>query len=186
MINKYPLQHITKRILIMEDDHIFRKTLILEFEERGYQVFDTSGLELCRHAIQTGEKFDFAILDLRLRDGLSLEILKELLDLNPLCKALILTGYPSIASTVQAIKSGAINYLIKPSSIELIEQALWMVDIDQRFNFSKSDEYLQTLINYERELIEFTLFQCDGNITHAAKRLGIHRQSLQRKLKKII
>ena len=180
------LRNVIKSILIMEDDHIFRKTLVIEFEERGYQVFDASGLELCRHAIQTGEKFDFAILDLRLKDGLCLEILKELLDINPSCKALILTGYPSIASTVQAIRSGAINYLMKPSSIELIEQALWMVDIDQRFDFSKSDECLQTLMHYERELIEFTLFQCGGNITHTAKRLGIHRQSLQRKLKKII
>lgn len=173
-----------KRLLILDDDPALRRALELEFSERGYGVTQADTVDSARAFLDHGEIFDFAILDLRLRSELSLDFLKELTATNRCCRAVILTGYPSTATTVQAIKNGAVNYLLKPSSIELIEQALWLEDVGTDFNFEASDSKSMSLASYEFELIEFVLTQCNGNITHAAQRLGLHRQSLQRKIKK--
>ncbi|NBO37567.1 response regulator [bacterium] len=173
-----------KRLLILDDDLAFRRTLELEFCERGYFVFSVANVVQARSALDNGNIFDFAILDLRLKSELSLEFLRELTAINSCCRAVVLTGYPSTATTVQAIKNGAVNYLLKPSSVELIEQALWLEDVGIEFNFDNSDAQSVTLARYEFELIEYVLSQCGGNITHAANRLGLHRQSLQRKIKK--
>ncbi len=177
--------HQQKRLLILDDDASFRKTLELEFSERGYLVFSAGAVAQARAALGSGLIFDFAILDLRVKSELSLNFLKELTGANVRCRSLILTGYPSTATTVQAIKNGAVNYLLKPSSIELIEQALWLDEVNCEFSFEDSDAQSMTLARYEYELIEFVLGQCEGNITHAAQRLGLHRQSLQRKLRKV-
>ena len=93
-----------------------------------------------------------------------------------------MTGYGSIATAVQATKLGAAHYLTKPVDIDEVERAL------------QSEEYaneevpipteFQSLYRREREYIEFVLAECDGNISQAARRLGLHRQSLQRKLRK--
>lgn len=173
-----------KRLLILDDDAAFRRTLELEFSERGYLVFSAGSVEQARAALNAGHMFDFAVLDLRVKSDLSLNFLRELTATNGCCRSVILTGYPTTATTVQAIKYGAVNYLLKPSSVELIEQALWLEDVDSAFNLDDSDAQSMTLARYEYELIEFVLGQCEGNITHAAQRLGLHRQSLQRKLRK--
>jgi two-component system response regulator RegA len=96
----------------------------------------------------------------------------------------MLTGYPTTATTVESMRGGAVNCLLKPSNIELIEQALWIEGVADGFDLSKTDGETSRLAQYEYELIEFVLSQCDWNITQAAKRLGLHRQSLQRKLRK--
>jgi two-component system response regulator RegA len=173
-----------KRLLILDDDPSFRKALALEFSERGYEVTLAESVISARALLDNGQVFDFAILDLRVKSELSLDFLKDLTATNRCCRAVVLTGYPSTATTVQAIKNGAVNYLLKPSSVELIEQALWLDDVNTDFNFETSDAHSITLARYEFELIEFVLAQCNGNITHAAQRLGLHRQSLQRKIKK--
>jgi len=173
-----------KRLLILDDDPDFRKALGLEFSERGYSVTLADTVSTARALLDSGEIFDFAILDLRVKSELSLDLLKEIIATNRCSRTVILTGYPSTATTVQAIKNGAVNYLLKPSSIELIEQALWLEGVGTDFNFEASDTQSMTLAHYEFELIEFVLGQCNGNITHAAQRLGLHRQSLQRKIKK--
>ncbi len=173
-----------KNLLLLDDDDAFRKTLELEFQERGYVVFSAKSLVQARAALTGGLVFDFALLDLRVQFELSLDLIRELKQLFPAVRVVVLTGYPSTATVVQAIKSGAVNYLLKPSSIELIEQALWLDEVSGEFDFETSDAQSVTLAQYEFELIEFVLAQCDGNITHAAQRLGLHRQSLQRKMKK--
>ncbi|NBX16716.1 MAG: response regulator [Proteobacteria bacterium] len=173
-----------KRLLIVDDDEGFRNTLKIEFAERGYFVFCAESISSAQRLLDVEQNFDFAIVDLRLKSEFSLNFLKELTATNRCCRTVVLTGYPSTASTVQAIKNGAVNYLLKPSSVELIEQALWLDNIGTNFNFEVSDENLATLAQYEYELIEFILMQCNGNITHAAQRLGLHRQSLQRKIRK--
>jgi two-component system response regulator RegA len=173
-----------KRLLILDDDPSFRKALELEFGERGYEVTQAHSVGAAYTLLENGQVFDFAILDLRIKSELSLDFLKELTSRNQFCRAVVLTGYLSTATTVQAIKNGAVNYLLKPTSVELIEQALWLEDVNTDFNFETSDAQSMTLARYEFELIEFVLSQCGGNITHAAQRLGLHRQSLQRKIKK--
>ncbi|MEY2987874.1 MAG: hypothetical protein RJB13_1395 [Pseudomonadota bacterium] len=173
-----------KTLLLVDDDDAFRKTLELEFQERGYVVFSAKSLLHARAALSDGLKFDFALLDLRVQFELSLELIRELKQTLPAVRVVVLTGYPSTATAVQAIKYGAVNYLLKPSSVELMEQALWLDDVGGEFDFDTSDAQSMTLAQYEHELIEFVLAQCGGNITHAAQRLGLHRQSLQRKIRK--
>jgi two-component system response regulator RegA len=178
---------LKKSLLLLDDDEAYRKTLALEFGERGYTVFTAAGLDEVRAALAAGAHFDFAILDLRLRAELGLNILDDLLRANQACRAVMLTGYPTTATTVLAMRKGAVNCLLKPASVTLLEQALWIEGVGEDFDFGAGEgEAIEapSLAQYERELMEFVLAQCDWNVTRAAKRLGLHRQSLQRKLRK--
>jgi two-component system response regulator RegA len=134
--------------------------------------------------MEDGCLFDFALLDMRVRNDLGMSIIPNLIQINSRCRIVILSGYPTIATIVGSIKAGAVNFLLKPSSIELIEQALWIDGVNNDFDFGESDIVPISLNQYELELIEFVLLQCNWNITQAAKRLGLHRQSLQRKMRK--
>jgi len=173
-----------KRLLIVEDDPIFRKSLVTEFLERGYIVFASESVQSALTAMEDGCLFDFALLDMRVRNDLGMSIIPNLIQINSRCRIVILSGYPTIATIVGSIKAGAVNFLLKPSSIELIEQALWIDGVNNDFDFGESDIVPISLNQYELELIEFVLLQCNWNITQAAKRLGLHRQSLQRKMRK--
>jgi len=173
-----------KSLVILDDDKNFRKSLVLEFQDLGYQIFEAENVFMVRQALEQSCRFDFGILDLRVGQDLGLHLIPDLLQTNPLCRIVMLTGYPTIATTVGAIKAGAVNYLLKPCSTELIEQALWMEGVHQNFDFDATDVLTPKLNQYEFELIEFVLIQCDWNVTKAAKRLGLHRQSLQRKMRK--
>jgi two-component system response regulator RegA len=173
-----------KRLLIVEDDPIFRKSLVTEFLERGYIVFASESVQSALTAMEDGCLFDFALLDMRVGNDLGMSIIPNLIQINSRCRVVILSGYPTIATIVGSIKAGAVNFLLKPSSIELIEQALWIDGVNNDFDFGESDIVPISLNQYELELIEFVLLQCNWNITQAAKRLGLHRQSLQRKMRK--
>ena len=175
---------LEKKLLIVEDDRIFRKSLVTEFVERGYEVFASENVLSAKEALENGCIFDFALLDMRVGNDLGISIIPQLIQNNEKTRIVILSGYPTIATIVGAIKAGAVNYLLKPSSIEIMEQALWIDGVDNDFRFDESDTIPTTLDQYELELIEFVLLQCDWNITRAAKRLGLHRQSLQRKIRK--
>jgi len=172
------------RLLIVEDDRDFRETLVLEFSERGYQVGEAGSLqavaELLSETLQA-EPWRFAIVDLRLRQDSGLAVLEQILLSCPDCRVVVLTGYGSIATAVAAVKRGAVNYLTKPVPIEQLEKALW-VDLPT----SEQDPAgFESLERHEQNYLEYVLLQCDGNISEAARRLGLHRQSLQRKLKRI-
>lgn len=177
-----PLNPLRPELLLLEDDQDFRESLELEFSERGYQVFACASLaelypELSRHAPR------FAIVDLRLQGDSGLTAVEHVLAAHPTCRIVVLTGYGSIATAVDAIKRGAVNYLTKPVSIERLEKALW-VELESD-SVLEPDEPIESLDRHEQEYIEYVLLQCGGNISQAARWLGIHRQSLQRKLKRI-
>ena len=169
-------------LLIVEDDPHFRETLELEFRDRGYEVMAVGSLSELRKVGRLEVRF--AILDLRLGGESGLDAAQSIRAFSPNCRILILTGYGSIATAVKAVKLGAVNYLTKPVSMELLEKALW-VDFPGEGTpdgFGKR----MSLARHQREYIEFVLAQCDGNITRAADWLGVHRQSLQRKLRKFV
>lgn len=167
-------------LLIVEDDRGFLDTLTVEFKERGYRVFGAgSATDLKRFKT---ESFRFAILDLRVGQDNGLSILEQVKSQSPECRIVLLTGYGSIATAVQAVKLGASNYLTKPVPIELLEKSLWMDLTDE--NTSALPDARTSLARHEREYIEYVLNQCDGNISKAADWLGVYRQSLQRKLRK--
>lgn len=173
-----------KNILIMEDNEDFRASLALEFEDKG---FDVTAIESMAQLPKI--PFDYAIVDLRLKNENGINCVEQIHENSPLCRIVMLTGYPSLATAVKAIKKGAINYLTKPANIQQLEKALFE---DEKINSEMDKTTIHnaptplspSLARHEREYIEYILAECDGNITNAAKKLGLHRQSLQRKLKK--
>ena len=173
----------TKRVLIVENEPRFRELLADYFENRGYEVIlrETMG-GLPDFAVTS---WDYAVIDLKPGCSNSFRLLEEIRDKAPACRAVILTRYASIATAIKAIKLGAHDYLIKPIGAEAIERALLgdrVLSVDAT-NQEIEDAFL-SLARHEREYIEDVLAQCNGNISAAARRLGIHRQSLQRKLRK--
>jgi two-component system response regulator RegA len=175
--------HLSNRILIVEDDPNFRETLALEFEGRGYRV--TTAASLASYRARGQHNFDYAVVDLKLGHESGLAIVEELRGAVPRCRVIIMTGYGSIATAVKAVKLGAHDYLPKPTTVSAIERAL-LADgkqNDDRAALNLKEEPL-SLARHEREYIEHVLEQCGGNVSAAARRLGLHRQSLQRKLRK--
>lgn len=168
------------RVLLVEDDERFAETLAAEFRDRGYDV-TTAGDVAELDRIRDPDGVDYAVVDLRLRQDSGLDAIAKLVDLCPGARIVVLTGYASIATAVQATKLGAANYLTKPVDIDELERALHGHDPEEEIPIP--DEF-QSLARHEREYIEFVLAECEGNISQAARRLGLHRQSLQRKLRK--
>ncbi len=168
------------RLLILEDDERFAETLAAEFRDRSYEV------STARNRAELSQVCDgpihFAIVDLRLRGDDGLDAIALIRENSPDVKIVVLTGYGSIATAVQATKRGADNYLTKPVDIDQIEHAFGIGD-DARPETTARKDYT-SLARHEREYIEYVLVECDGNISEAARRLGLHRQSLQRKLRK--
>ncbi len=164
-----------KKLLLLEDDRRFRHALAEDFKERGYLVTEAGSLKELENI-----DFDYAAIDLRLLGESGLEAIPELKKQSPGCRIVILSGYGSVASAVEAVKLGALNYLHKPASCELIEAAFK----DRLKNDGSRTFQVSPLDQHEHEYIEFVLSQNRGNITKTAKQLGLHRQSLQRKLKK--
>ena len=162
------------RLLLLDDEVSFRKALPEDFQERNYTVTE-AGIIGETH----GQAFDLAVVDLRLLGENGLQAVAELKKANPNCRIVVLTGYGSVATAVEAMKLGATNYLQKPVSTDVIEAAF-----HPEFKPVDKSEGVKTLNEHEHEYIEFVLTKNQGNITQAAKQLGLHRQSLQRKLKK--
>jgi two-component system response regulator RegA len=169
-------------MLIIEDDSRFRETLSVEFKDRGYTVRAVSSLAELAQELDEPVAFRFAVVDLRIKTDRGLDAVPLILKHSPKCRIVILTGYGSIATAVEAVKLGAANYLTKPVDIARLERALW-TDEPEKANDIEEREG-ETLARHEREYIEYVLEQCQGNVTKAAQWLGLHRQSLQRKLRK--
>lgn len=168
-----------KTLLIVEDDDRFAETLATEFRDRGYtvgRVSDLAGLD----AVDPSA-FRYAVVDLRLRRDRGLDAVTSIKSRSPGTRVVVLTGYGSIATAVQATKNGATNYLTKPIDMDKLEHTLTTGGPGDETSIS--DEF-QSLDRHEREYIEYVLNECGGNISQAARRLGLHRQSLQRKLRK--
>lgn len=169
-------------LLILEDDTDLRDSLQLEFSERGYVVHLASSLDSLEARLQQlpPGQLRFGIVDLRLGQDSGLNAITQILTHSPACRLVVLTGYGSIATAVAAVKQGAVNYLTKPVPIERLEAALWM-DSDSLMPEAR----FESLDRHEQNYLEYVLLQCQGNISEAARRLGLHRQSLQRKLKRL-
>jgi two-component system response regulator RegA len=170
------------RLLIVDDDDAFRESLELEFTDRGYAVSCARDQREAL-AMAAAQRPQFAIIDLRLGSERGLEVLRDLVERVPDVKAVVLTGYASIATAVEAMKLGAVHYLAKPVEPETLEEALHRLPDDGDVTVAVSDQP-PSLALHEREYIEYVLAATGGNISEAARRLGLHRQSLQRKLRK--
>lgn len=172
------------QFLILEDDVEFREGLIMELAERGFDTYGADNWQnLDKERLSTTE---FALVDLKLNRDSGLNCMKFLKDANPEIRIVLITGYGTVSTAVEAMKKGAHNYITKPASIDDILDALFDDEEEEEDTSPNAEDKMPrtSLARHEKEYIEYVLARCSGNITHAAEWLGIRRQSLQRKLKK--
>lgn len=169
-------------ILIVDDDEIFRERLGRAFERRGYEVRLAANFEDAVASAQE-ESPEMAVIDLRMEGPTGLEVLERLLEIDPATRAVILTGYGSIATAVDAVRIGAVNYVPKPADVDDILAAFERGEKPPLHGTDISFD-APTLARAEWEHINRVLADAGGNISEAARRLGIHRRTLQRKLEK--
>lgn len=167
-------------LLIVEDDVAFARTLRRSFERRGFTVHQCEGLDGIAPLLQDVSP-GYAIVDLKLVGTSGLECVKLLHAHDNAIRIVVLTGFASIATAVEAIKLGACHYLPKPSNTD---------DIIAAFDRSDGDAAVPvmprptSIKNLEWERIHETLVDTDFNISETARRLGMHRRTLARKLEK--
>lgn len=168
-------------LLVVEDDDAFARTLQRSFERRGYRVLRASDLEGARKLLE-GHEPGYAVVDLKLSGGDSgLACVQLLHEHDPEMVIVVLTGYASIATAVEAIKLGARHYLAKPANTDDIEAAFSRAEGDADVELTGRQSSIKTL---EWERIHETLAETGFNISETARRLGMHRRTLARKLEK--
>lgn len=167
------------RVLLVDDDDHFRERLGRALRERGF-VVETMSNPLHLRTHKPEEPLDGALIDLVMPGGSGLEVVRELRERHPQARLIVLTGYGSIASALEAVRLGAADYLTKP------------VDADQVADILRGQRSLPrrtptapTLDRLEWEHIQRVLLEAGGNISETARILGIDRRSLQRKLAKL-
>lgn len=168
-------------MLVVDDDLSLTAILTRALERRGFTVTAANTAEQALTAAR-GQEFSRAILDLKLAESSGLQLLPELLALQPNMQIVMLTGYSSIATAVEAIKQGAHNYLCKPADADEILAAF---DGSTQVDAAPGEEFVPPSIDrLEWEHIQRVLQEHDGNISATARALGMHRRTLQRKLDK--
>jgi two-component system response regulator RegA len=166
-------------ILVVDDDPVFSETLARALSRRGQKVTVAMDGEA---ALAPQEKsFDAAVLDLRLSTDSGLRLITPLIAAHPGIRILLLTGYASIATAVEAIKLGAVHYLPKPAGVDDILQALGRCEGDPD---APAPEEPMSVDRLEWEHIQKVLAENDGNLSATARALKMHRRTLQRKLAK--
>lgn len=168
-----------KKLLIVDDDEVFGSTLARALTRRGMQVSSATNTEQALQLLNDNH-FDFMVLDLRLGTHSGLTFIEPALATSPGLKILLLTGYASLTSAVQAIKLGAFNYLAKPAGPDAILKALSETEApDAEEAFTPT-----SLKQLEWDHLQRVLDENGGNISATARQLGMHRRTLQRKLQK--
>ena len=171
-----------RSILVVDDDEVLRSQMSRALQRRGLFVQAAANYDEALLCLQTCEP-DFAVIDLKMPGPSGMEVLKEVLRQAPDCRAVVLTGYGSIANAVQAIRLGAVNYVTKPADVE---QVLLALARDGELEVSEGGDLRPvSLASAEWNHIQQVLQDCEGNITRAARALDIPRRTLQRKLKKL-
>jgi len=169
-------------ILLVDDDQVFRERLGRAFRDRGHDV-RTAGSHEEALALAGAESPELAVVDLRMPGRSGLEIVRDLREVDPATRVLVLTGYGSIATAVEAVRLGATGYLPKPADADEILAAFARAERPP-LEAAPVDFPAPSLARAEWEHIHRVLADCGGNISEAARRLALHRRSLQRKLSK--
>lgn len=170
-------EHTPRRILICDDDGVFRRRLKRSLSQLGLEVFEAENAEDALEA-QCEYEPDSAVVDLRMPGQSGLWLIGELVKNNPRIAVVVLTGFGSISTALEAVRNGAINYLTKPVSAEHLVAAFTPERISSRVSAR-----MPSLAEVEAEYVQRVLSECEGNVTQSAKVLGVHRRSLQRKLR---
>lgn len=169
------------RLLVVDDDESFNRVLCRSIGQRGYTVQGArngqEALALCRE-----QEPEYIVLDLNIGGESGLKLIRPLLEISPQARILVLTGYASIATAVEAVKLGALQYLAKPVDVATILHTLASPD-DAMATETLPDEPM-SVSRLEWEHIQRVLAEHDGNVSAAARALRMHRRTLQRKLAK--
>lgn len=169
-----------RQLLIIEDDEAFGRTLKRSFERRGYAVRLAEGPDQLDAILQDFSP-GFAVVDLKLGKASGLSCVQHLRGHDDAMRIVVLTGFASIATAVEAIKLGASYYLAKPSNTDDIEAAFDRAEGNVDAPLDGRQSSIKTV---EWEHIHQTLVETDFNISETARRLGMHRRTLARKLEK--
>lgn len=165
--------------LLVDDDELFLQTLQRSLARRGIESTMASDPPSALRVAQD-TPFDFALVDLKIGKDSGLRLIAPLRALRPQMRIVMMTGYASVATAVEAIKNGADDYLLKPVSVDAILRVL----VDDAPPEGEEEDSMIPLGRIEWEHIQQALRATDGNISAAARLLGVHRRSLQRKLAK--
>jgi len=177
-----PDHELSRSVLVVEDDAVLRQRLARAFRDRGYDAREAWDYETALAAARE-EAPEYAVVDLRMPGRSGIDVVRGLLEVDPATVAVVLTGYGSIATAIEAVKAGAAHYLTKPAHVDEIISAF-----DRRGQAAGdaggAGDYVPSLARVEWEPINRVLSDCGGNVSKAARLLGLHRRSLQRKLSK--
>lgn len=169
-------------VLVIDDDERFRARLCRSFELRGWEAVG-AGDGVAARALAVDVAPDLALVDLKMEGESGLDIVRNLRGLDATVSIIMLTGYGSIATAIEAVKRGADHYLSKPVDVEQILAAFQSLRDRERAG-EQPPMTVPTLARVEWEHIQRVLADCGGNVSQCAKLLGMHRRSLQRKLSK--
>ncbi|NWG30480.1 MAG: response regulator transcription factor [Rhodocyclaceae bacterium] len=173
---------MSESVLVIDDDTTFNAVLARALKRRGYEAVSAtdaaSALDLARRTPP-----DAVVLDLNLGSSSGLQLIRPLLDLAPHCRIVVLTGYASIATAVEAVKLGAVQYFAKPVEVEALIAA-FETGQDKPVPSVEVPSDPLSVSRLEWEHIQRVLHEHDGNISATARALKMHRRTLQRKLAK--
>ncbi|HZP48134.1 MAG TPA: response regulator [Vicinamibacterales bacterium] len=169
-----------RTLLVVDDDDVFRERVIRALRARGIEAVGAGDYDAAVAAARADTP-ELALVDLRLPGRSGLDVVRDLKALDPTTNVVVLTGYGSIATAVESVRLGATTYLTKPVDADQIVAAF-----DRHAASPDADVPVSvpSLARVEWEHINRVLADCGGNVSHAARLLGIHRRSLQRKLSK--
>jgi len=176
--------------MVVEDDAALRQRLARAFERRGFEVVTAASAAVAETLLGVDTP-EFVVMDLRVPDGSGLDLIERYKQADAATRIVVLTGYGSIATAIEAVRRGAIDYLTKPADADEI-LAAFKVDPTPGNVPSAGDSIApaipsrpMSLDRVEWEHINRVLMECQGNVSEAARLLGLHRRSLQRKLSKV-
>lgn len=167
-------------LLLVDDDEVFLKRLARAMERRGFSV-ETASSVTAGNAIAKARPPAYAVIDLRLEDGNGLDVVETLRAAREDARIVVLTGYGAIATAVAAVKIGATDYISKPADAEDVVRALLANDADA---LPEPPENPMSADRVRWEHIQRVFEQCDRNVSETARRLSMHRRTLQRILAK--
>jgi two-component system response regulator RegA len=168
-----------KTLLILDDDAPFRTRLARALQQRGFDVTMVGAVTEAIEVARTAPP-QYAVLDLRLEDGTGLSVVEELRKRRADCKVVMLTGYGNIATAVQAVKAGALDYLAKPADPDDVVKALLALPNDK----AAPPDNPMSADRVRWEHIQRVYELCGHNVSETARRLNMHRRTLQRILAK--
>jgi two-component system, response regulator RegA len=168
-----------RKLLLVDDDAPLRRSMARALERRGFEVLPAEGVAEAR-ALAREHRPEFAVLDMRLAEGSGLDLVRTLRELRPETRIVIVTGYGNIATAVAAIKAGAVDYLAKPVDADDVANAL--LKSGQGLPPPRENPMSADRVRWEH--IQRVFEQCNRNVSETARRLNMHRRTLQRILNK--